>query len=49
MRWIPPEQSPHIAKAILLDLEASGFQIVKKASTLQTKEAANWDVGCPCG
>jgi hypothetical protein len=29
--WIPPEQSSHITKAILLDLEAGGFQIVKKA------------------
>jgi hypothetical protein len=29
--WIPPEQSSHIAKAILLDLESGGFQIVKKA------------------
>jgi hypothetical protein len=29
--WIPPEQSLHITKAILLDLEAGGFQIVKKA------------------
>jgi len=28
--WIPPEQSAHITKAILLDLEAGGFQIVKK-------------------
>jgi hypothetical protein len=28
--WIPPEQSSHIAKAILLDLQANGFQIVKK-------------------
>jgi hypothetical protein len=28
--WIPPEQSSHIAKAILLDLEAGGFQIVRK-------------------
>jgi hypothetical protein len=27
--WIPPEQSSHIARAILMDLEASGFQIVK--------------------
>lgn len=26
--WIPAEQSSHIAKAILLDLEAGGFQIV---------------------
>jgi len=29
--WIPPEHSLHVTKAILLDLEASGFQIVKKA------------------
>jgi hypothetical protein len=29
--WIPPEQSALIAKAILLDLEAGGYQIVKKA------------------
>ena len=29
--WIKPEQSAHIAKAILLDLEAGGFQISKKA------------------
>jgi len=29
--WIPSEQSAHITKAILLDLEAGGFQIVKKA------------------
>jgi hypothetical protein len=29
--WIPPEQSAQITKAILLDLEAGGFQIVKKA------------------
>ncbi len=29
--WIPREQSSHITKAILLDLEANGFQIVKKA------------------
>jgi len=28
--WIPAEQSAHITKAILLDLEANGFQIVKK-------------------
>ena len=28
--WIPPEQSSHITKAILLDLDANGFQIVKK-------------------
>jgi hypothetical protein len=29
--WIPPEQSAQITKAILLDLEAGGYQIVKKA------------------
>jgi hypothetical protein len=28
--WIPPEQSSHVTKAILLELEANGFQIVKK-------------------
>ena len=28
--WIPPEQSALITKAILLELEAGGFQIVKK-------------------
>jgi hypothetical protein len=28
--WIPAEQSSHITKAILLDLEPGGFQIVKK-------------------
>jgi hypothetical protein len=27
--WIAPDQSSHIAKAILLDLKAGGFQIVK--------------------
>jgi hypothetical protein len=29
--WIPPEQSAHITKAILKDLEAGGFQIVTNA------------------
>jgi hypothetical protein len=29
--WIPREQSAIITKAILLDLAANGFQIVKKA------------------
>jgi len=29
--WIPPEHSSHITKAILMDLEANGFHIVKKA------------------
>jgi hypothetical protein len=29
--WISPDQSAHIAKAILLDLAANGYQVVKKA------------------
>jgi hypothetical protein len=29
--WIPPEQSAQITKAILLDLAAAGYVIVKKA------------------
>jgi hypothetical protein len=29
--WIPPEHSSHITKAILKDLGAGGFQIVKNA------------------
>lgn len=29
--WIPSEQSRHITKAILLDLAANGYQIVKKS------------------
>jgi len=28
--WIPPDQSALITKAILSDLEAGGYQIVKK-------------------
>ncbi len=28
--WISPEQSAHITKAILSELAANGFQIVKK-------------------
>jgi hypothetical protein len=31
--WIAPEQSTHIAKAILLDLAANGYQIVRKGGT----------------
>ena len=27
--WIAPEQSAHISKAILLELAANGFKIVK--------------------
>jgi hypothetical protein len=30
--WIPPEQSAQITKAILLDLAANGFEIVKKGA-----------------
>ena len=28
--WIGPEKSVHIAKAILQDLAASGYQVVRK-------------------
>ena len=27
--WIPPDQSAHVAKAILLDLAANGYHIAK--------------------
>jgi hypothetical protein len=30
--WIAPDQSVHIAKAILQDLAANGYQIVKKVA-----------------
>ena len=30
--WIKPEQSAQITKAILLDLAANGFEIVKKCA-----------------
>jgi hypothetical protein len=30
--WIAPDQSAHIAKAILLDLAANGYAIVKQNS-----------------
>jgi hypothetical protein len=30
--WIAPEQSIHIAKAILHDLASNGYQVVKKVS-----------------
>ena len=29
--WIKPDESAHIAKAIILELEANGFEIVKKS------------------
>ena len=28
--WVQPEQSSHVAKVILLELAANGFEIVKK-------------------
>jgi hypothetical protein len=31
-QWIKPEQSSHVAKAILLELAANGFEIVKKGA-----------------
>ena len=30
--WVQPEQSSHLAKAILLELAANGFEIVKKGA-----------------
>ena len=30
--WIAPDQSKHIAKAILQDLTTNGYQIVKKGA-----------------
>ena len=30
--WIAPDQSAHVTKAILSDLAANGYQIVKKAA-----------------
>jgi hypothetical protein len=29
-QWIQPEQSSHVTKAIILELAANGFEIVKK-------------------
>jgi hypothetical protein len=31
-QWIQPEQSSHVTKAIILELAANGFEIVKKAA-----------------
>ena len=31
-QWIQPEQSSHVAKAILLELAANGFEIVKRGA-----------------
>jgi hypothetical protein len=33
--WIAPDQSVHIAKAILQDLAANGYQIVKKGGAIR--------------
>lgn len=30
--WVQPAQSSHVAKAILLELAANGFEIVKKGA-----------------
>jgi len=30
--WIEPEASAHLAKVVMMELEANGFQIVKKAA-----------------
>jgi hypothetical protein len=29
--WISPEESAHLAKVVLAELDANGFQIVKKS------------------
>jgi hypothetical protein len=31
-QWLQPEQSSHVAKVILLELAANGFEIVKKGA-----------------
>jgi hypothetical protein len=31
-QWVQPEQSAHVAKAIILELAANGFEIVKKGA-----------------
>jgi len=31
-QWVQPEQSSHVAKAILSELAANGFEIVKKGA-----------------
>lgn len=39
--WIAPEQSAHIARAILFDLAANGFEIVKRPSQATALAAAD--------
>ncbi|WJR76470.1 hypothetical protein [Bradyrhizobium sp. NP1] len=29
--WIQPEESAHLTKAVMLELEANGFEIVRKS------------------
>jgi hypothetical protein len=31
-QWIQPEQSSHVAKAILLELAANGFDVVRRGA-----------------
>ena len=31
-QWVQPEQSSHVAKAIILELAANGFEIVRKGA-----------------
>ena len=31
-QWVHPEQSSHVAKAIILELAANGFEIVRKGA-----------------
>jgi hypothetical protein len=30
--WIKPEEAMHLAKVVMLELEAAGYQIVKQSS-----------------
>jgi hypothetical protein len=39
-QWIQPEQSSHVAKAIILELAANGFEIVKKGAKAKTPVVA---------
>jgi hypothetical protein len=32
LHWIKPEECAHLAKVVILELGANGFQIVKKAT-----------------
>jgi hypothetical protein len=31
--WIQPEESAHLAKVVIMELEAAGYQIVKKGGS----------------